>query len=66
MTDSRTIHIAGVGPILFERSKRTRRVIISVKPSKGVLGQIRKAAEERPIGVNVDFGKLGGSGGKGL
>ena len=36
MADSRTINIAGVGLILFERSIRAKRVIISVKPSKGV------------------------------
>ena len=36
MADSRTINIAGVGPILFERSRRAKRVVISVKPSKGV------------------------------
>jgi len=36
MADSRTIHVDGVGLILFERSIRARRVIISVKPSNGV------------------------------
>jgi len=36
MANSRTINIAGVGPILFERSIRAKRVIISVKPSTGV------------------------------
>ncbi len=36
MTDSRTIHVGGVGPILFERSIRAIRLIISVKPYKGV------------------------------
>jgi len=36
MTDSRTIYVDGVGPILFERSIRAKRVIISVKTSKGV------------------------------
>jgi len=36
MADSRTIYVDGVGPILFERSMRAKRVIISVKPSKGI------------------------------
>jgi len=36
MADSRTIHVDVIGPILFERSKRARRIIISVKPSTGV------------------------------
>lgn len=36
MADANTIDIDGVGPVLFERSKRARRVIISVKPFKGV------------------------------
>ena len=36
MADSCTIYVDGVGPILFERSTRARRIIISVKPSNGV------------------------------
>jgi len=36
MVNSHTIHIAGVGPILFEHSKRARRITISIKPLKGV------------------------------
>jgi len=36
MADSRTIYVDGVGLILFERSTRARRIIISVKPSNGV------------------------------
>ncbi len=36
MADSHTIHVDGVGLILFERSIRARRVIISVKLSNGV------------------------------
>ncbi|MFC2041398.1 M48 family metallopeptidase [Chloroflexota bacterium] len=36
MADANTIDIDGVGPVLFERSKRARRVIISVKPFRGV------------------------------
>jgi len=33
MVQSKTVDIAGVGPVLFERSRRARRLIISVKPS---------------------------------
>ena len=36
MKDSRTINIDGIGPVLFERSVRARRIIISVRPQKGV------------------------------
>ncbi len=36
MADSRAIYVDGVGLILFERSIRARRVIISVRPSNGV------------------------------
>jgi len=36
MADSHTIYVDGVGLILFERSRRAKRVIISVKPPKGV------------------------------
>ncbi len=31
-----TVEIVGVGPVLFERSKKAKRVIISVKPFAGV------------------------------
>jgi len=33
---TQVIDIEGVGPVLFERSKRAKRVVISVKPFKGV------------------------------
>jgi len=33
---SNTVEIVGVGPVLFERSKKAKRVIISVKPFAGV------------------------------
>jgi len=33
MANSNTIEIDGVGPVLFERSKRAKHVNISVKPS---------------------------------
>ncbi|MFC1901817.1 M48 family metallopeptidase [Chloroflexota bacterium] len=35
MTNSYTINIDGIGPVLFEKSRRARRVIISVRTSKG-------------------------------
>ncbi len=36
MANANTIDISGVGKVLFERSKRAKRVVISVKPFKGV------------------------------
>jgi hypothetical protein len=33
---SNKVEIVGVGPVLFERSKKAKRVIISVKPFAGV------------------------------
>jgi predicted metal-dependent hydrolase len=36
MTNSRTIHIDGIGSILLEHSTRAKRTIITVKPNKGV------------------------------
>ena len=36
MANTITVEIDGVGPVLFERSKRARHVNISVKPFKGV------------------------------
>lgn len=36
MAESRTINIDGAGPVLFERSKKARRVNISIKPFGGV------------------------------
>jgi predicted metal-dependent hydrolase len=35
MPNSETIDMEGVGPVLFERSRRARRIIISVRPGKG-------------------------------
>ncbi len=35
MTNSYTINFDGIGPVLFENSRRAQRVIISVKTSKG-------------------------------
>jgi len=36
MPDSRTVEINGVGLVLFERSKRAKRISVSVKPFQGV------------------------------
>jgi len=36
MANAITLKMNGVGAVLFERSKRARRVIISIKPFKGV------------------------------
>ena len=36
MTNSDTIDIDGIGPVLFQKSKRAKRVVISVRTSKGV------------------------------
>ena len=36
MANFKTVKIDGIGPILFERSKRAKHVKISVKPFKGV------------------------------
>lgn len=36
MANANTVEIDGVGPVLFERSKRAKHVNISVKPFKGV------------------------------
>ena len=36
MADSRNIVVNGVGPVLFERSKRAKRISIVVRPFRGV------------------------------
>jgi len=36
MVHSNTVEIVGVGPVLFERSKKAKRIIISVRPFTGV------------------------------
>jgi predicted metal-dependent hydrolase len=36
MKQSQTTDIDGIGPVLLEHSSRTRRIIISVRPQKGV------------------------------
>ena len=35
MKNSYTINIDGIGPVLFEKSRRAKRVVISVRTSKG-------------------------------
>jgi predicted metal-dependent hydrolase len=47
MAKSNIIEIDGVGPVLFERSKRAKHLIIHVKPATGVRVAI-------PYGVSVD------------
>jgi hypothetical protein len=36
MPDSQTIHIEGIGAVLFEHSRRARRIVITVRPGRGV------------------------------
>ena len=36
MTDSQTVQIEGIGTVLLEHSRRARRIVISVRPGKGV------------------------------
>ncbi|MGM0687508.1 MAG: M48 family metallopeptidase [Promethearchaeati archaeon] len=36
LVHSNTVDITGVGPVLFERSRKAKRVVISVKPFAGV------------------------------
>ncbi len=36
MTNSRTIHIDGIGSILLEHSTRAKRTAVTVKPNKGI------------------------------
>lgn len=36
MADSQTIYIEGVGPVLFERSARARRILITIRPGRGI------------------------------
>jgi predicted metal-dependent hydrolase len=42
MTDSQLIHIEGIGAILFERSARARRILITVRPGQGIRVAIPK------------------------
>ena len=37
MTDSSTINIDGIGPILLEHNSRAKQTTVSVKPNKGVI-----------------------------
>jgi predicted metal-dependent hydrolase len=36
MKESLSINVDGIGPVLFEHSNRARRIIISIRPQKGV------------------------------
>jgi predicted metal-dependent hydrolase len=36
MKESRSINVDGIGPVLFEQSNRARRIVISIRPQKGV------------------------------
>jgi predicted metal-dependent hydrolase len=36
MADSRTVHVKDIGDVLFQTSTRARRIIISVRPGKGI------------------------------
>jgi predicted metal-dependent hydrolase len=36
MKESRSISVSGIGPVLFEHSFRARRIVISIRPQKGV------------------------------
>jgi predicted metal-dependent hydrolase len=36
MKESLSINVDGIGPVLFEHSNRARRIVISVRPQKGV------------------------------
>jgi predicted metal-dependent hydrolase len=36
MINSQTVHIEGIGAVLFQHSARARRIIISVRPGRGV------------------------------
>lgn len=36
MTESQTVYIEDIGEVLLERSKRARRIVITVRPGKGV------------------------------
>jgi predicted metal-dependent hydrolase len=36
MPNSQTIHIEGIGAVLFERSTRARRILITIRPYQGI------------------------------
>ncbi len=36
MPNSKTIHIEGVGAVLFERSTRARRILLTIRPHQGI------------------------------
>jgi predicted metal-dependent hydrolase len=50
MADSQLIHIEGVGKVLFERSARARRILITVSPGRGIrVAMPRRASIESAI-----------------
>jgi predicted metal-dependent hydrolase len=44
MKDSQRVRVEGIGPILLERSSRARRIVITVRPGKGVRVAIPRRA----------------------
>ncbi len=55
MADSRTIHIEGVGAVLFERSRRARRILITIQPGQGIRAAIPGRAS---LESAVDFVRM--------
>jgi len=51
MPDSHTIHIYGVGEVLLQRSLRTRRIVISISPFKGVRVSVPRRASLKEAGA---------------
>jgi predicted metal-dependent hydrolase len=52
MKTSRTVHVEGIGPVLLERSRRARRIIISVRTN----GDVRVAVPDRvPFKLALEF-----------
>lgn len=50
MTDSQTIHLEGIGNVLFERSTRARRILITIRPGRGVRVAVpRRASFEEAV-----------------
>jgi predicted metal-dependent hydrolase len=44
MTNSQTVQIDGIGAILFERSSRARRILITIRPHQGIRVAVPKRA----------------------
>ena len=47
MEESVTVQMDGIGPILVERSKRAKRIVISIKPKRGVKVTVPKGVSFR-------------------